>query len=153
MLKKFAICLALVGSPQFAAAQSAQDHIVAQLHDQGFSEITLTRTWLGRIRVIALRDDLRRELVFNPQSGEILRDYWVTMDEDEGEDNDDFAPQLFNPEDGSGNFVGDDCDDDYDDCDEDDYGDEDGYDDDDEDHDDEEEDDDDDDDDDEHDDD
>ena len=97
MLKRFAICLALTGAPQFAAAQSVQDQILSQLRDQGFSEMTLNRTWLGRIRVIAYRDDLRRELVFNPQTGEILRDYWRTI-EDDGDD----GPQLFNPGVGAG---------------------------------------------------
>jgi len=95
MLKKVIICLALSGAPQFAAAQSVQDQIVSQLRGQGFTEITMQRTWLGRIRVVALRDDLRRELVFNPQTGEILRDYWQEIDDDEG-------PTLFNPGGGSG---------------------------------------------------
>ncbi len=99
MLKRFVICLALTGAPQFAAAQSVQDQIVAQLRNQGFTEMTLNRTWLGRIRVIAYRDDLRRELVFNPQTGEILRDYWRTI-----EDGDDDGPRLFNP--GGGTFGG-----------------------------------------------
>lgn len=110
MLRKIVICLALAGTPQFAAAQSVQDQIVSQLRAQGFSEITLQRTWLGRVRVIAKRDDLRRELVFDPQTGEILRDYWR-------EDNDD-GPRLFNP--GGSNSAGssserDDDDDDDDD--------------------------------------
>mgnify|MGYP006955165040 CR=1 FL=1 len=73
MLRKVAVCLALAGTPQLALAQSVQDQIVSQLRGQGFTEISLQRTWLGRVRVIALRDDLRRELVFNPQTGEILR--------------------------------------------------------------------------------
>jgi hypothetical protein len=58
---------------------------------------------LGRIRVIAYRDDLRRELVFNPQTGEILRDYWRTI-----EDGDDDGPRLFNPGGGIFGSSGDD---------------------------------------------
>ena len=95
MLKRIIICLALMGLPQLAAAQSVQDQIVSQLRGQGFTEITLQRTWLGRIRVVALRGDLLRELVFNPQTGEILRDYWREVDDDDG-------PTLFNPGGGSG---------------------------------------------------
>ncbi len=121
MLKKVAICLALAGAPQFAAAQSVQDQIVTQLQGQGFSQITLERTWLGRVRVTALRDDLRRELVFNPQTGEILRDYWRTISGNDG------GPPLFNPSGGgsnnpggSGNDDDDEDDDDEDDDDEDD---------------------------------
>ena len=95
MLKKIAICLVLSGAPQIAAAQSVQDQILAQLRGQGFAEISLQRTWLGRVRVVALRDGLRRELVFNPLTGEILRDYWRSIDDDDG-------PTLFNPGGGQG---------------------------------------------------
>jgi hypothetical protein len=102
MFKRLAICLVLVGTPHVAAAQSVQDQIVAQLRGQGFSEISLNRTWLGRVRVTAVRDDLRRELVFNPQTGEILRDYWRTTEAD-----DDDGPRLFNP--GGGATGGDDA--------------------------------------------
>ncbi len=98
MLKKFAFCLVLIGAPQAAAAQSVQDQIVTQLRAQGFTEIALNRTWLGRVRVIAVRDDLRRELVFNPQTGEILRDYWV--------DADDAGPRILNPGGGSDDDAG-----------------------------------------------
>ena len=111
MLKKVMICVALAGAPQFASAQSVQDQIVSQLRDQGFSEISLQRTWLGRVRVIARRDDLRRELVFNPQTGEILRDYWREDDDDDG-------PRLFNPggsDDSSSSTSSNDDDDDRDD--------------------------------------
>lgn len=128
MLKRLAICLVLVGAPHVAAAQSVQDQIVTQLRDQGFEEISLNRTWLGRVRVIALRDELRRELVFNPQTGEILRDYSVILSGDD-DDDDTKAPRLFNPSGGGGSSGGsggedddddDDDDDDYDDDDDDD---------------------------------
>lgn len=113
MLKKIILCIALAGAPQFAAAQSVQDQIVTQLRAQGFSEIAINRTWLGRIRVVALRDDLRRELVFNPQTGEILRDFWRTLD------GDDEGPRLFNPGTSSIGNTGRDDDDGYDDYDDD----------------------------------
>lgn len=72
------LCLALIGSPHIVAAQSVQDQIIAQLRDQGFTEMTVNRTLLGRVRVVAIRDGVTRELVFHPQTGAILRDYWVT---------------------------------------------------------------------------
>lgn len=96
MFKRLALCLVLVGAPQFAAAQSFQDQIIGQLRAQGFTEISINQTWLGRIRVTAVRSDLRRELVFNPQTGEILRDFWRTSDDDDNR-----APRLFNPGGGS----------------------------------------------------
>ncbi|MEL7181617.1 MAG: hypothetical protein AAFN63_17610, partial [Pseudomonadota bacterium] len=98
MLKKIIVCVALATTPQVAAAQSVQDQIVSQLRDQGFGDIRVQRTWLGRIRVISQRDGVRRELVFNPQTGEILRDYWRDADDD--------GPRLFNPGGGSSSSGG-----------------------------------------------
>lgn len=97
MLKEIAICVALIGVPHAAVAQSVQDQIVVQLRAQGFSEIAMNRTWLGRVRIIALRDDLRRELVFNPQTGEILRDFSRTVRARDDDDNDNGGPNIFNP--------------------------------------------------------
>lgn len=68
-----------------AAAQSIQDRVVQQLSDQGFEIVQMKRTLLGRVRIEAQGDGLERELVFNPNTGEILRDYWVAS-EDEGDD-------------------------------------------------------------------
>ena len=95
MLKKIVVCLALSGAPHVVAAQSVQDSIISQLQAQGFDNFSLNRTWLGRVRVVSYRDGLRRELVFNPQTGEILRDYWRNVDDDDG-------PTLFNPSGSSG---------------------------------------------------
>lgn len=82
MIKQLMICFLLIGSPQIVAAQSVQDQIIAQLQQQGFTQIEVSRTWLGRVRIVSLRDDLQRELVFNPQTGEILRDFWQTINGD-----------------------------------------------------------------------
>ena len=89
------LALGLVTDP--ALAQSAQDSIVAQLSQQGFRNITVSRTFLGRTRILATSNDLRREIVFNPTTGEILRDYWEDLDDDE----DDESPRLINPAGGS----------------------------------------------------
>lgn len=76
MLKRLTICLALSGAPLTAAAQSVEEQIITQLRAQGFAVVERDATWLGRVRLVAVSDDLERELVFNPQTGEILRDYW-----------------------------------------------------------------------------
>lgn len=76
-----------------ASAQSVQDQIVEQLQDQGFNRITVQRTLLGRTRIEAFSDTLERELVFNPNTGEILRDYWEPLDDDD----DDGGPRLRDP--------------------------------------------------------
>lgn len=50
------------------------DPFVVQLRDQGYSDITVGRTWLGRIVINARRDDIAREIVLNARTGEILGD-------------------------------------------------------------------------------
>lgn len=57
-----------------AAAATFQDAVVAQLRDQGYSQIVVERTWLGRIRIMAVLGDTRREIILNPRTGEVLRD-------------------------------------------------------------------------------
>lgn len=66
-----------------ATAQTAADRIVAQLRAQGFDEITVRRTLLGRVQIIAQEDETRREIVLNPATGAILRDYWTEIDDDD----------------------------------------------------------------------
>jgi hypothetical protein len=58
-----------------ARAEPIDEVIVAQLRAQGYSQIVVTRTLLGRIRIDAALGGLRREIVLNPRTGEILRDY------------------------------------------------------------------------------
>ena len=62
-----------------AAAQSLQDRLLAQLQEQGYSSIQVSRTWLGRTRILAESATQRREIIFNPHTGEILRDFWQIL--------------------------------------------------------------------------
>ena len=62
-------------------AQSIQDSIVMQLQEQGYTDIVVNRTLLGRVRVVARNQTHERELVFNPTTGELLRDYWRAIGE------------------------------------------------------------------------
>ncbi len=64
-----------IGMP--AVAEGVVDSIVRQLKKLGFGGITEERTLLGRIRITASRKDGRREIIVNPQTGEILRDLWT----------------------------------------------------------------------------
>ncbi len=66
-----------VAGPAFAL--STKDALVRQLRGQGFKSIKIGRTLLGRTRIIAENPKYRREIVFNPRTGEILRDYWVDL--------------------------------------------------------------------------
>lgn len=51
--------------------------IVEQLEAEGYSSISTERTWLGRMRIIAENDRGQREIVINPNNGEVLRDLWM----------------------------------------------------------------------------
>lgn len=77
MLKTFALTslLALAAAAP-AAAQSVADGAVAELRASGFQKITITRTLLGRVLVLGSSLEGQREIVINPNTGEILRDYF-----------------------------------------------------------------------------
>lgn len=62
-------------------AQDLQAVLVAQLTEQGFSKIQIGRTFLGRVRLFATSANQSREIIFNPRTGEILRDYWDNLDD------------------------------------------------------------------------
>ncbi len=51
-----------------------EDDIIERLVEAGFGQIEVTRTLLGRVRIVAFKGNIRRELVINPRTGEILRD-------------------------------------------------------------------------------
>ena len=61
------------GQPGFATP--GQDMVTASLQEQGFEVRLVHWTLLGRIRIIAVSESVRREIVINPNTGEILRDY------------------------------------------------------------------------------
>lgn len=75
----FVLILVVCLSAGQAWAQTPQDRVVEQLFQQGYTSIQINRTWLGRVRIIALNDEARREIVLNPRTGEILRDYWFLL--------------------------------------------------------------------------
>ena len=80
-------CLAVfaaLASPVAAedAGQRVQDAMVAQLSSQGFSHIRISNTILGRVRIFATKPGMTREIIINPRTGEILRDYWDDEDDD-----------------------------------------------------------------------
>ena len=61
-----------------ASAATFVEQIVTQLQAQGFQYIQVEKTWLGRARIQAMRDGVSREIVVNPNTGEILRDLWLS---------------------------------------------------------------------------
>lgn len=62
-----------------AFADDFSERIVRQLEAQGFSKIETEQTWLGRTRILAEGSDGQREIIVNPNTGEILRDLWLTQ--------------------------------------------------------------------------
>ena len=67
--------LTLTGAAAFAATYA--DAVVSQLTKQGFYNIAVQTTLLGRVRILADRGDGQREIILNPRTGEILRDTWM----------------------------------------------------------------------------
>lgn len=65
----------VIGFP--ATADSLTDSIARQLRDQGYRNISISRTFLGRTRIVATSPTSRREIILNPRTGEILRDLWT----------------------------------------------------------------------------
>lgn len=73
------VCLALLVTvqPAFAADRITLNMVKAALQGQGYTVDTVTRTLLGRVRLIASDGAVWREIVLDPSSGQILRDYAV----------------------------------------------------------------------------
>ena len=85
-LNRFGLALVLVLAGAGAVrADQVTDTIIRQLRQQGYTEVTVTRTFLGRERIVATSPRSEREIIVNPRTGEILRDYAESRDE-EGED-------------------------------------------------------------------
>ena len=68
-----ALGIALAGPVQ---AQDFVGGITGQLRDLGFEQIEVRQTLLGRARIIARSAEGQREIILNPNNGEILRDFW-----------------------------------------------------------------------------
>jgi hypothetical protein len=91
MLRHFARTLPLLLALSFAAPAPVQaqadvglspaDEILSTLRSRGYAIVENERTWLGRQRIVALKDGITREVVFIPATGEILRDYAIRPDE------------------------------------------------------------------------
>ena len=71
--------VAAVAAAHPAFAQDIVSAIRAQLRAQGYTSISVTRTLLGRRRIFAKSDEYQREIIVNPRTGEILRDYWTLL--------------------------------------------------------------------------
>ncbi len=61
-------------------AQGPGDQVAAQLKRMGYAEVTVSRTLLGRMRIVGTSSRYRREIVLDPRNGEILRDLRRPLD-------------------------------------------------------------------------
>ena len=74
-----------------ASAQDRSQAMIQSLQSQGFSGIEVSRTWLGRTRIVATGSAGRREIVLNPNTGEVLRDYLDETETERGREGDGHA--------------------------------------------------------------
>ena len=117
-----------------ATAAPTIEEIISQLESQGYRDVTVSRTWLGRIRIEAESGTHEREIVFNQRTGEILRDFWEELEDEEdvdgkGEDSKEAGEEA--DEDDAGDAADDESEDTESDADEDEGDEDDGEDDDD----------------------
>ena len=86
MLKRVLISLAIVagllGPP--AQASVTEQRIVAELREQGYARIEIRRTLLGRTRIRATSPSYEREIILNPATGVIIRDFWRSRNDNGG---------------------------------------------------------------------
>ena len=76
MIKPSILVLVIGLCANSALAQGFEASIVDQLRREGYADIRLNTTFLGRVRILALGDKGQREIVINPRTGEVLRDLW-----------------------------------------------------------------------------
>ncbi len=97
MLKRIILVFVLAMALPMAApvfANPISDSAVSQLRKQGYEDIQVRRTLLGRIRITANSKTYQREIVIHPFTGEILRDRWFSLDESSNGT----QPQAIHPE-------------------------------------------------------
>ena len=73
------LVVSLLGSQ--AAAGSYEDNVLEQLQAQGYGDIRVSRTLLGRARIVAVSGEFSREIILDRNTGEILRDLWFRAEQ------------------------------------------------------------------------
>ncbi len=73
----------LVATTGSSLAMSYDDDVAARLRREGYRITYRKRTWLGRVRFKARKGKTIREIVVDPTSGEVLRDYSESVSADD----------------------------------------------------------------------
>jgi hypothetical protein len=97
-----AVLLIMTAVPSFADEASAVAAVSEELRDQGYTVETISHTFWGRVRIVADKNDLEREVILNPYTGEILRDL-VRHRRDHSAGSDDASPAVTNNDVGDSN--------------------------------------------------
>ncbi len=71
LIKPLVAAIVLLGTP--AGAESVPQ-VIRALKGQGYKVTDVSRTWLGRIRIEAVRENVIREIVMSRSTGEIKQD-------------------------------------------------------------------------------
>ena len=103
-----------LGLPGAALASDRTDQILRDLRAQGYAQIEVGRTWLGRIHITATGRAGRREIVVNPNTDEILRDLVTPGDRSDASSDDSTDDSTDDSSNDDGNDGGDDGGDDGD---------------------------------------
>lgn len=77
LLLAASVLVALSGGP--AQARTVEEQVLTSLVGQGYTIIEHGYTFLGRLRIVAVNGEFQREIVVNPGTGEILRDYAFSL--------------------------------------------------------------------------
>lgn len=112
LLKYGAAAITLLVAAVPAAAAGLADQFSAELEAAGYKSIRVSRTLLGRTRVVGVRGGFKREIVFDPRTGEILRDLTVKVSSGFGWGSDSSASSGSSGSGSSGSSGDDDKDDD-----------------------------------------
>jgi hypothetical protein len=102
-----------------AQAQSMADPVVNALRRQGYTGLSVSRTWLGRLRITAENGERQREIILNGRTGEVLRDVIYRRGDassvfEDSEESEDKENNSGSSNSGSGNGSDDDDDDESD---------------------------------------
>src|SRR5210317_826232 len=90
MAKYFQILLVMLltglAVPAFSDMAPTVSVVAEELADQGYQVSRISKTFWGRVKIISRKGELEREVILNPNTGEILRDLVRRLRQKQGSD-------------------------------------------------------------------